>query len=77
LTNMPMISFLHHSFLRELPGTVPGVVLSDAVERNRRAVTPAPERRGLVRERSDTAASRAAGAVPLHGGDAEAEQNPV
>jgi hypothetical protein len=56
---------------------VPGVVLSDAVEGNRRAGTPAPERRGLVRERSDTAASRAAGAVPLHGGDAEAEQNPV
>ena len=42
---------------------MPGVVLSDAVEGNRRAGPPAPERRGLVRERSDTAAPRAVGAV--------------
>ena len=66
-----MISFLHHSFLRGLPGSVPGVVLSDAVEGNRRAGLPAPEQRGLVRERSDTAALRAEGAVAWHGGDAE------
>ena len=46
---------------------MPGVVLSDAVEGNRRAGPPAPERRGLVRERSDTAAPRAVGAVLCSG----------
>jgi len=50
-----MIQFLHF-ILEGLPGSVPGFVLSDAVNRNRRAGLPAPERRGLVRERSDTAA---------------------